>query len=125
MAETTYTPDNIFAGVEQTNPKEIIIKSGVGVVARGTLLIALTADSGKYTIAKSDTDPVPTAAEKLTLVIAAEDTDSTSGDVETIGYRSGQFDENYLNFGTDTADTWRDDARNVNLIFNDGAANAL
>ena len=123
MADYTYTPENnIFSGMSEKNPEGITVATGQGELAIGTLLISL--DGADYVIA--DTTDTPTAADKLSLVVLAETIDATSAAVETIGYRSGSFDVNYLTFGgTDTYADWKDDARNVNIIFNVGAVNAL
>lgn len=123
MADYTYTPENnIFAGMSDKNPEAITVATGQGELAIGTLLISLA--GADYIIA--DTTDTPTAADKLSLVVLAETIYATSAAVETIGYRSGSFDSNYLVFGgTDDASDWKDDARNVNIIFNTGAVNAL
>lgn len=122
MSYDTYTPDNIFAGISDKNETPITVAAGQGELVRGTLLISLA--GADYIIA--DTDDTIAAADKLTLVILSEDIDATSAAVETIGYRSGSYDENYLTFGgSDVASDWKNDARNVNIIFNSGATNAL
>lgn len=122
MAYDTYTPDNIFAGISEKNETPITVATGQGELVRGTLMISLA--GADYIIA--DTADTPTATDKLSLVILSENIDATSAAVETIGYRSGSYDENYLTFAAgNTADGWRLDARNVNIMFNSGATNAL
>lgn len=124
MAEIgTLTRDNLFAGSEPQNPEAITIKSGVGVVTKGTLMIALAANSGEYTVV--DKAATPTVADKKTVIVLANDVDATSAAVVTTGYRSGQYDSNYMNFGSDVLADWKVDARNVNIIINTGAVNAL
>lgn len=124
MATETYTPDNIFSKLSEKNETPITVKTGQGELKRGTLLISLAADSGEYIIA--DIDDTPTAADKLSLVVLAEDIDATSAAVETTGYRSGNFNANYITFGgDDTTAVWKADCRNVNIYLDIAAINSL
>lgn len=124
MATETYTPDNIFSKLSEKNETPITVKTGQGVLKRGTLLISLAADSGEYRILNSVDSP--TATDKLSLVVLAEDIDATSAAVETTGYRSGNFNANYITYGgADTTATWKADCRNVNIYLDIAALNAL
>jgi len=125
MADATYTPKNerIFSGIAEKNGKAITVKSGQGELAIGTILIALTADAGEYT--KIDLSTTPPAVDKQTIVILSDDIDATSEAVDCIGYRTGQFDENYLLFTGDMTEAWRNELRAIGIILNEGAINAL
>lgn len=122
MLVTTVTADNIFAGVGEKNPDAITIATGQGVLVRGSLMMSLA--GADYIIA--DTAGNPTVADKQSIVILSEDIDATSAAVEAIGFRSGNYDGNYLTFGgSNTAATWKNDARMAGIIINTGAINAI
>lgn len=115
MAEytsTTYAPDRLVGG----NPsllvgRNITLISGQNL-ARGALLGKITA-SGKYTLslsAAADGSEVPD-------LILAEDADASGGDVVTLAYSRGDFDENAVTFGTaHTADSVRETLRSKGIV---------
>lgn len=113
MTTESYTPDNLLAGSNDNYAAlPIVVASGSGVLARGTVLGKITA-SGKYKLVNSaNTDGSQTAD-----VILTETIDATSADITTSGYVQGEFDQNALTFGgTDTADTHRATLRSKGII---------
>lgn len=92
----SFNPDNLLAGYSVPAITEsVVIASGAGALARGTLLGKVTA-SGKYVVstsAASDGSQNPVA-------VLAEDIDATDADVTTVGYLSGEFNTAAMTFGT-------------------------
>ncbi|MCP3878513.1 MAG: head decoration protein [Sulfitobacter sp.] len=91
----SFNPDNLLAGYSVPAITEsVVIASGAGALARGTLLGKVTA-SGKYVVstsAASDGSQNPVA-------VLAEDIDATDADVTTVGYLSGEFNTAAMTFG--------------------------
>lgn len=83
--EGVFTPDGLVIGTYRA--RKVTIKSGAGVLARGTLLGSVTADRKriKSLSAASDGSQSPES-------ILSEDVDATSADVEAVVYISGDFD---------------------------------
>lgn len=94
------TSDNLIAGT--THPidvKGITVLTGQGVLKRGTVLGIIT-ESGKGKKVDSGASDGSQSAD----CILADDIDTTSGDVVTSAYISGEFNRGALIFGgTDTA----------------------
>lgn len=86
--EQTLSGIQLFAGDFPRVPKAVTILSGSGVVAKGTVLGKITA-SGKY---KPYSNAANDGSETAKL-IAAEEIDATSTDVNTTAYASGHFNE--------------------------------
>jgi Bacteriophage lambda head decoration protein D len=87
-----YIPDNLFAG--HVMPKvddSLIVASGQGVLARGTLLGLVTATGKAKVVSKTAND----GSEKVYAVLA-ENIDTTNGDVLAPVYLTGEFNENAL-----------------------------
>lgn len=109
---TPYTPDRLVAGnAHLLNTQKITLISGQDL-SRGALLGKITA-SGKYTLslsASSDGSEVPD-------MILVEDTDASGGDVVTVAYSRGDFDERAVTFGTaHTADSVRETLRGKGIV---------
>jgi len=111
-ATEAYSPDRLVAGNHALLKSEsITLLSGQNLV-RGTVLGKITA-SGKYIqslSAAADGSQTPD-------LILAEDTNASGGDVTTIAYSRGDFDENALTIGTaHTADTIREGLRVKGIV---------
>lgn len=108
-SEGSYTPDKLFD--REVLTLKATVKSGEGVLTRGTLLGKITS-SGKYVkslSASSDGSQVPTA-------ILAHDVDATSADAEAIVYIKGRFAIQGMTFGTaHTASSVYDALRDVGI----------
>lgn len=91
---TTFTPDRLIAGHLPPHAVKITLIAGQNL-PRGAVLGKITA-SGKYNLslaAAGDGSQTPDA-------VLAQDTDASGGDVQTIAYVRGDFDENELVLGT-------------------------
>lgn len=114
FSSETYSPDRLVAGdPSRLLARSITLTSGQNL-SRGALLGKITT-GGEYTLslsASSDGSETPD-------LILAEDTDASGGDVVTIAYERGDFDENEVTFGTGhTADSVREGlrAKGINLV---------
>lgn len=90
--EGAYTPNQFALGQEMA--RKVVVASGAGVLAAGTVLGKITA-SGKYLkslAAANDGSQVPDA-------ILAEGVDATSADKEAVVYIAGKFDQGRLILG--------------------------
>ena len=103
-------PDKLIAGSFPRVSKSITLITGQNLV-RGAVLGKITA-SGKYTLSLSaSVDGSETPA--LILTKAA---DATAADLVTLGYQSGEFNEDALTIGTGhTADSIRDGLRDLSI----------
>lgn len=110
QTEGTFTPDRLVIG--RTRGRKVVIASGAGILARGTLLGKITA-SGKYLkslSAASDGSQLPDA-------ILAEDVDATSADKEAVIFIQGEFDVDAVTFGTGhTAASVDRGLREINIL---------
>ncbi|QQE75713.1 head decoration protein [Brevibacillus composti] len=95
-----FTPDNLIAGIDVPQQvKAVTLKSGQGVVARGTVLGIVTADGLAVKVNSANADGSQTAD-----CILVNDVDTTAGNVVAEAYISGQFNRKALIFGgSDTA----------------------
>lgn len=91
----SYSPDRLVAN----NPENLVARSITLIsgqnLSRGAVLGKITA-SGKYTLslsAAADGSQTPD-------LVLAEDTDASGGDVATVAYERGDFDENEITLGT-------------------------
>lgn len=115
MAEhtsTAYSPGRLVANNSLLlNTYKITLISGQNLT-RGALLGKITA-SGKYTLslsAAADGSQTPD-------LILADDTDASAGDVVTIAYSRGDFDENAVTFGAGhTAASVRETLRGKGIV---------
>lgn len=96
MSEFTHTEDNLFAGDFPVATDEVIIKSGQGVLPRGTVLGELTAD-GKEVIL----DPAASTGAEKPYAVLAETVDATSADKSAPAYLTGQFNLGALGISGD------------------------
>lgn len=111
---TAYSPDNLVA-----NNAHLLVTRSITLISgqnleRGAVLGKITA-SGKYTLSLS---AAADGSETPDLILA-EATDASSGDVVTIAYARGDFNENALTIGTaHTADSIREGlrAKGITLI---------
>jgi len=95
FTSSSYTPDQLVARrPELLSSRQITLISGQDLT-RGALLGKITA-SGKYTLSLSGSSD---GSETPDLILA-QDTDASGGDVVTIAYERGDFDENEITFGT-------------------------
>lgn len=86
--QDSYSPENLFIPGFPVVAKAVVIASGQGVIARGTVIGKITA-TGKYGVyADAGSGGLETAK-----LILAEDVDATSADVEATAYWSGIFNE--------------------------------
>lgn len=93
QSEGVFTPDNLI--VENERAEKLIVKSGAGVLARGTVLGKVTAD-GKFLkslSAASDGSQTPDA-------VLLDDVDATSADVEAAILLAGTVNGSALTIGT-------------------------
>lgn len=91
---TTFVPDRLAVNLDQSFSRKGTLVSGQNLT-RGALLGIITA-TGKFTLslaAASDGSQVPDC-------ILAEDANASAGDVDALVYQTGQFDANYVTFGT-------------------------
>lgn len=96
------SPDNLIAGDLQLVAVAITVKAGQGELPRGQLLGQITGDDYIKCISTANDGSQAGAC------ILAEDIDATTVDVETVGYFSGEFNENAVLYGgADTAATHR------------------
>jgi hypothetical protein len=101
-----YSPDKLIAGDLPLLSMQITLVSGQNL-KRGAVLGKITA-SGKYTLSASGA----TDGSETPDAILAEDTDASAGDVVTIAYFRGEFNENALTLGSGhTADSVREGLR--------------
>ncbi|WP_438449416.1 head decoration protein [Gorillibacterium sp. sgz5001074] len=107
MPENLYTKqvdsvsfDRLIAGLEQPILlKSVTVKSGQGVLKRGTVVGIITATGKAVTVNSASADGSQAADSILT-----DDVDTTAGDVVTTAYSSGLFNRLALTFGgSDTA----------------------
>jgi hypothetical protein len=108
-----YIPDNLFGG--HIMPKvddSLVVASGQGVLARGTLLGLVTATGKAKVVSKSASD----GSEKVYAVLA-ENVDTTNGDVLAPVYLTGEFNENALTVAEgDTVADHKASARAVGIF---------
>ncbi|WP_438449407.1 head decoration protein [Gorillibacterium sp. sgz5001074] len=93
--------DNLFGSMpgHDIHVKSVTLKSGQGVLKRGTVIGIITATKKGVTVNKANADGSQTADSILT-----DDADTTAGDVVVTAYASGTFNRAALTFGgTDTA----------------------
>lgn len=115
--------DDLFAGgVKPQTTIAIIVKSGSGVLTRGTVLgkVSQLAESDLYAgtpittavnSTKSDGSQTPYA------ILADVEVDATTKDVRAVAYTDGEFNRDALIFGgTDTIVTHEDALRKIGLI---------
>ena len=114
MAEytsTAYNPDRLVAKPDLLVGQKITLVSGQNLT-RGALLGKITA-TGKYALSlagAADGSEVPD-------LILAEDTDASGGDVVTLAYSRGDFDQRAVTFGTGhTADSVRETLRGKGIV---------
>jgi len=96
----TFTPDNLIAGIDVPQQvKAVTLKSGQGVLKRGTVLGVITAGGLAVKVNSANTDGSETAD-----CILINDVDTTAENVVAEAYISGQFNRKALIFGgLDTA----------------------
>jgi hypothetical protein len=92
--------------------KNVVVASGAGKLARGTVLGQITT-GGKY----KKVDSANTDGSQTAKAVLAYPVDATSADVVATVYWSGPFNRSKLFFGgTDTAGTHENALRDVNII---------
>jgi len=103
--------DGLHAGDFPIRSKPVTLISGQNL-KRGAVLGIITA-SDKATLSLSASSD---GSEDVNCILA-EDTDASSGDVETIAYITGDFNSNKLTFGTGhTAASTRDAFRDLSIF---------
>jgi len=114
--ETSFTPDNLFAGHEiPVLVKGVTLEAGQGELKRGTVLGKVTA-TGKYKAVNSANEDGSEVAD----CILADDTDTTAGDVTAVAYRTGHFNRKALLFGgDDTAETHEHTLRTLGILLSE------
>jgi len=93
QSEGVFTPDRLVIGPYRA--RKATIKSGAGVLARGTLLGQVTADRKLIKSLSAASD-----GSQAVDSILAEDVDATSADVEAVIFIAGEFDVDAVTFGT-------------------------
>lgn len=108
-----FTPDNLIASQEFPIAVEgVSLKSGQGVVKRGTVLGIITASGLAVAVNSTATD-----GSQTPFCIATDSVDTTNGDVQSTGYTAGMFNSAALIFGgTDTVDTHKVKLRELNIL---------
>ncbi|WP_311276163.1 head decoration protein [Methylobacterium sp. WCS2018Hpa-22] len=108
--EGTFVPDNLV--IKGGLARKVTIKSGAGILPRGTVLGKVTADREylKSVAAATDGSQTPDA-------ILSEPVDATSGDVEAIVYITGHYNLSALAIGAGHTAASIDDAFRGKSIF--------
>jgi hypothetical protein len=91
------TYDNLFVGdqhTEEVQVKSVNLKSGQGVLKRGTVVGIITATGLAVVVDSTHADGSQTADSILT-----DDVDTTAGNTVTTAYASGTFNRKALIFG--------------------------
>lgn len=96
MAEFIHEEDNLFAGDFPIATEAGTVKSGQGVLDRGSVLGKLTTDS-KLVIC----DPDASSGAEEPYAVLAETTDATSADISAPVYLTGQFNIGALGISGD------------------------
>jgi len=114
--ETSFTPDNLFAGHEiPVLVKGVTLEAGQGELKRGTVLGKVAA-TGKYKAVNSANENGSEVAD----CILADDVDTTTGDVTAVAYKTGHFNRKALVFGgDDTADTHEQTLRMLGILLSE------
>jgi hypothetical protein len=115
--------DDLFAGnVKPPTAIAIIVKSGSGLLTRGTVLgkVSQLAQSDLYA-GTPITAPVNSTktdgSETPYVVLADVEIDATSKDVRAVGYTDGEYNRDALKFGgTDTVATHETALRKIGII---------
>lgn len=115
--------DNLIAGyVVPLSTVSVIIKSGSGIIKRGTVLgvVSQLGDSdvhhGMYTVKPVDSAQTDGSQSPFAILSDLE-IDATTEDVRATGYVSGEFNRHALIFGgSDTIETHETELRNIGLI---------
>lgn len=115
--------DTLIAGyVEPLTKVSVIVKSGSGVVKRGTVLgvVGQLPESdqflGMYIVAPVDSTKTDGSEEPFAILDDLE-VDATTADVRATGFTSGEFNRNALIFGgTDTIEDHDVAMRKIGLI---------
>lgn len=103
-----------FPGVDQ-QIKAVTVKSGQGVLKRGTVLGIITTGSKAAIVNSANADGSQTADCILT-----DDVDTTAADVVTTAYAAGTFNRKALVFGgTDTASNHEKTLRQLGIFLKD------
>lgn len=118
-AADQFSYDNLFAGtLHPVDTKSVKLKSGQGVLKRGTVLGIITTGILAVAVDSSHVDGSQTADSILT-----DDVDTTAGDVVTTAYATGEFNRNALIFGgTDTADDHETRLRELGIFLKSNIA---
>lgn len=114
-----FSPDNLFAGQDvPVLMKSVKLKSGQGVVKRGTVLGVITATGLAVPVDSSKTD----GSENADSILVA-DVDTAAGDIGAEAYISGHFNRKALVFGgTDTASKHETKLRELGIFLSDNIA---
>jgi len=108
--------DNLFSMPSvDIQVKSVTLKSGQGILQRGTVLGIITASGLAVKVDSTQTDGSQTANCILT-----DDVDTTDGNVVTTAYSSGTFNRSALVFGgADTAATHETRLRELGIYLKD------
>lgn len=127
MAENLYSKqidsvgyDNLFGTMpgQDIHIKSVTVKSGQGVLKRGTVVGIITTGGKAATVNSASADGSQTANCILT-----DDVDTTGGDVVTTAYATGTFNRAALIFGgTDTAATHETRLRELGIFLKENIA---
>lgn len=90
--EGAYTPDELVVSVEQSGLRTF--GQGHGIVARGTVLGAVTATGH---LVPSDTSK--TDGSEVPYAVSAEDIDTTAADADGVAYLAATLNQNSLVYG--------------------------
>lgn len=91
----TFSPDQLIAGDKPTRTKGIQVKTGQGVMKRGTVIGIITASG----LAVKSLEASEDGSEAVNCILG-EDIDATSGAVDTFAYIAGDFNQSQMTFGT-------------------------
>lgn len=111
FSSDSFSPDKLLAGNSHLLvTRQITLISGQNLT-RGAVLGKITA-SGKYNLSLSAAGDGSQTPD----LILAEDTDASDGDVVTIAYERGDFNQNALTLGTaHTVDSIREGLRDKGI----------
>lgn len=111
-----YTPDTLFYDTKHpVDTKAVTLKSGQGVLLRGTVLGTITTGGLSVIVNSANADGSQTADSILT-----DDVDTTGGNVVAVAYKTGSFNRKALIFGgSDTADKHEQTLRGLGIFMKD------
>lgn len=113
FGSTPYSPDRLIAGNKTLITREVTLTNlgATGALLRGTVLGLITAN-GNYGISLS----AAVDGSQVARAVLADDADPTAGDIQSLIYDEGEFNETRITIGAaHTLATIREDLRAVGI----------